>query len=281
MPVVGRTLMVEITTFAHGAHEHRDPEVEQFSQHEIVFTLEDRWGIRSGRGDVVAHPGVVVLGNRHELYQSRHFEAIPRDRNFCVAFPGLPGRPGDPLADWVEQQDKPLFGALSLPLLPDLRWYLQALMRETRERVPGYRLKLDTLCSALLVDVVRMLGQDLARSGTGSTSRRQTAEALESTRALMDQRFAEDLDLATLAGAAGLSPYHFSRLFREFTGLSPHQYLIRKRLEWAEVLLRETDLRVTDVALSVGFEDATHFSRAFRRHSGKSPGQFRGRRQQD
>lgn len=145
--MVGRTAIVEISTFSHGPHEHRDPAVEVFNQPEIIFTLEDRWGIHTGRGDQVVHPGVVLLANKDEPYCCRHFEAVPRDRTLSVAFPGLARAGGDSLSDWMRRQEQPPFDSLTVPLTPDLRWYLRALIRETTDRVPGYRLKLDSLCT--------------------------------------------------------------------------------------------------------------------------------------
>lgn len=284
LQVVGYTAMVKISTFFHGPRQHRDPAVEVFNQPEIIFTLEDRWALRTPRGEAVAHPGMVILANRNEEYSCRHFEAVPRDRTFGVAFVGLARPEGGILSEWLEQQGEqgqPLFGALALPLTPDLRWYLQALDRETRDKVPGFRLKLDGLSSALLVDVVRLLGGDDRLERFSRRNRRRTAEALEQTRCFMDGHFSEDLDLATVAGVAGLSPFHFGRLFKEFTGQSPHQYLLLKRLELAATLLRETELRVTEVALSVGFQDVTNFARAFRRHTGLSPSHYRRRPEQD
>lgn len=131
------------------------------------------------------------------------------------------------------------------------------------------------------MDVVRLLGSDARIGRAKAEGRRSPAEALEQARCFIEEHFSEDLDLATIAGVAGLSPFHFCRLFREFTGRSPHQYLLRTRLERAAQLLRETDLRVTEIAMSVGFQDVTHFSRAFRRHTGSLPGSYRSRPEQD
>ena len=72
------------------------------------------------------------------------------------------------------------------------------------------------------------------------------------------------LSLDAIAGAACLSPFHFHRSFRAFFGETPHQFVIRLRLEHAADRLRRTNSSVTDVALAVGFESPAHFSRAFK-----------------
>lgn len=83
--------------------------------------------------------------------------------------------------------------------------------------------------------------------------------------------------LAHLARAAGLSPFHFLRVFRRVTGITPHQYVLSARLRRAAPLLLDTSLSVTEVAYEVGFEDLSNFVRTFHRAVGCSPGAFRRR----
>ena len=77
-----------------------------------------------------------------------------------------------------------------------------------------------------------------------------------------------------MAEAAGVSPFHFVRLFRRHFGLTPYQYVIRARLRHAILLLRETSMPVTDIAYEVGFGDLSNFVRTFRHHVGCTPGAF-------
>lgn len=83
------------------------------------------------------------------------------------------------------------------------------------------------------------------------------------------------LDLEELARLAGLSPFHFHRVFRAFCGETLGQHVRRLRLERAALLLRHSDRGVTDVALAVGYESPAAFSRAFERHFSASPSQWR------
>lgn len=86
----------------------------------------------------------------------------------------------------------------------------------------------------------------------------------------------DTLSLAELADAAHLSRFHFSRVFRSFTGRSPMQYVRHLRIEYAkQMLCREAN--AATVAADLGFFDQSHFSRTFRRITGTTPGHFAGR----
>jgi AraC-like DNA-binding protein len=88
---------------------------------------------------------------------------------------------------------------------------------------------------------------------------------------LMDRDFAEPLDVPTLARAAHASRAHFVRSFKRAFGETPHQYLLRRRIERAKELLRGTPLSVTEVSFAVGFRSLGSFSTAFRQLVGESP----------
>lgn len=105
----------------------------------------------------------------------------------------------------------------------------------------------------------------------GAQGRRRAVESA----LMIEARAAEPLDLAAGAAAAGLSPWHYLRLFRAALGVTPHQYLLRCRLRRAARLLAESEDSVTDVAYDAGFADLSNFVRSFRRAAGMSPRAFR------
>lgn len=84
-----------------------------------------------------------------------------------------------------------------------------------------------------------------------------------------------DHTLDSLAAQAGLSPSHFSRMFRRATGVSPHQYVLRARLERAQTLLASRELSIAQVAGALGFATQSHFTRAFRNYCGQTPSLWR------
>jgi AraC-like DNA-binding protein len=88
---------------------------------------------------------------------------------------------------------------------------------------------------------------------------------------LIDRDFAQPLDVPALAHAAHASRAHFVRSFKKAFGETPHRYLLRRRIERAKELLRNTPLSVTEVSLAVGFRSLGSFSAAFRQLVGESP----------
>jgi len=91
----------------------------------------------------------------------------------------------------------------------------------------------------------------------------------------LDVHIRESISNTQLAKIAELSPFHFLRIFKRLFGITPRQYVIKRRLEIAEMLLSRTDMPVTDIALDLGMDSMSHFSRLFRRHNGISPIQYR------
>jgi AraC family transcriptional regulator len=85
----------------------------------------------------------------------------------------------------------------------------------------------------------------------------------------------QELSLPVLAQQAGFSPYHFARLFRRTTGESPHQFVLRQRIEHAKHLLKEGDLPLAHVALESGFANQGHLTRVFKQHLGLTPAAYR------
>jgi AraC-like DNA-binding protein len=93
----------------------------------------------------------------------------------------------------------------------------------------------------------------------------------------IDANFDQPLDLEAMAQQANLSRYHFLRTFQRTYAETPHAYLTRLRMARARELLIETDLSVTDVCMTVGYESLGSFSSSFRRYVGHSPYNYRAR----
>ena len=91
----------------------------------------------------------------------------------------------------------------------------------------------------------------------------------------VEAHLAEPVTLAELAAAAGLTRMHFAAQFRAATGLRPHEYLLRRRVERAQELLAGTGRSVLEVALSVGFQTQAHFTAIFKRFAGEPPRAWR------
>jgi AraC-like DNA-binding protein len=114
-----------------------------------------------------------------------------------------------------------------------------------------------------------MFGRRSARIVHGDVYRR-----LVRARDWMAAHQGEPLTLAALAREAGLSPFHFQRLYKQAFARSPHAHLTELRLERARRLLARGDARVTDVCLEVGYSSLGSFSTLFARHTGRSPARY-------
>lgn len=144
------------------------------------------------------------------------------------------------------------------------------------ERIAGFpngQLFLDSVEQALALALVNAHGVQhrsvrVYRGGLTPARLRRVTE-------LVRAKIEEELTLQEMAQCAGLSTAHFSETFRKSTGESPHQFVLRQRVERAKEMLREAEMRVLDVAVACGFKTQQHFARVFRRVCGASPTEYR------
>jgi AraC family transcriptional regulator len=138
---------------------------------------------------------------------------------------------------------------------------------------PSGRLFLDSIEQAMAVALVnghavRHRPVQMYKGGLGSARLRRIKE-------LVDARIEDDLSLDELAQSVGLSTAHFGRMFRKSTGETPHQFVLRQRIERAKAMLRAADARVLDVAVACGFKTQQHFAQVFRDVCRVSPTEYR------
>jgi len=154
---------------------------------------------------------------------------------------------------------------------------LSALVAAARaEMVAGFptgRLFLDSVEQAMAVTLVeghavRHRPVQTYRGGLGSARLRRIKE-------LVHAKMGDDLSLDEMAQSIGLSTAHFARMFRKSTGETPHQFVLRQRVERAKAMLRVPDVRVLDVAAACGFATQQHFAQVFRDVCGVSPTKYR------
>jgi AraC family transcriptional regulator len=91
----------------------------------------------------------------------------------------------------------------------------------------------------------------------------------------IETNMGERITLANLAATAGLSRMYFAKQFRATTGMRPHDFVLRKRIERAQQMLAESSDALVDIALSVGFQTQAHFTTVFKKFAGYTPYQFR------
>ena len=100
-------------------------------------------------------------------------------------------------------------------------------------------------------------------------------EILESAKIFIEKNYNTDISLSDIAGYVYISTSHFARAFKKYYDISPIQYLLGVRIEKAKTLLEETNLKVGDIASSVGFSAQQRFNDIFKKHLGISPGEYR------
>jgi AraC-like DNA-binding protein len=131
----------------------------------------------------------------------------------------------------------------------------------------------DALNTALAVQVVRRFvdpSEIMPAPSNGLSD-----ERLKRVRDYIETHLDDRLTLTDLAGVACLSPYHFSRSFKESVGIGPQRYVIRRRLERAKTLIRRTNQPLAEIAQQVGLCDQSHLTSIFRRETGVTPGRYR------
>nr|WP_217650510.1 AraC family transcriptional regulator [Spirulina major] len=147
------------------------------------------------------------------------------------------------------------------------------LLTETQQPGLGNPLYQDSLTNALAVNLLRHHATTTPHLPTydGGLPPPHLRKILDYIEAHLDQ----EIRLEALAQLLGMSQFHFSRLFKQSIGLSPHRYLIQQRIERAKHLLKQTDQAIVDIALSCGFNSHSHLSKQFRQVTGITPKAYR------
>lgn len=237
------------------------PFVELHTAFSVSYVRKGSFGCRT-RGDsfeLVA--GSVLIGHPGDEYMCTHDHHICGDE--CLSFhlsretvAAIGGRP----ETWRSG------GVAPLPQLMVLGELAQAAADGNSDLGLD---ELGLLFAARFAELVsgRRRKQPLARA-------RDRSRVVESA-LWLDAHAHDPINLELVARAAGLSPFHFLRLFARILGVTPHQYLVRARLRRAARLLAEDARPITDIAFDVGFGDLSNFVRTFHRAAGVSPRRFR------
>lgn len=139
------------------------------------------------------------------------------------------------------------------------------------------RLYAEALADALAVHFLRRYAA--CRPPTGAGLSGLSKPKLRRTIAYIEAHLAQELSVTELAVVAQTSPAYFARLFRQATGQTPHQYVLRCRIEHAKRFLRETEWSITEIGHHVGFTDQSYFTAVFRKHVATTPKAYRGNTQ--
>jgi AraC family transcriptional regulator len=227
----------------------------------IAVVLSGTFTYGNDFGRALLSPGALLLGDAGGCFTCAH-EHGEGDR--CLSFHFDPA-----LFEDIAKGSGALSARFARNSLPAQRGLAPLTARATQ--AIGGTLPLEELGLELAAAALReCTGGHRLRAVSKRDERRVTAVVRH-----LEESFGSPCELSELAGLAGLSRFHFLRVFRATTGLTPHQYLLRTRLRAAAGALAGTPTPVTEVALDAGFDDLSNFVRTFRAEYGMSPTRYR------
>jgi AraC family transcriptional regulator len=251
---------VRVSEYRCTASWHDPAFAEVHDTHTIAFVRRGSFGCRTRGRAFELVEGSFLIGRPGDEYVCTHDHVVGDE---CLSFQ-LPAEVVDQIAGL------PAWESRALPPMPELM-----VLGELAQAVADGKadVGIDEVGLALAARFVRIAADRAPRRAPAPSpvDRRRAVEAAR----WIEARSAEALDLAATAREAGLSTFHFLRLFANVLGVTPHQYLVRSRLRRAARLLAADDQPVTAIALEVGFNDLSNFVRTFHRAAGVSPGRFR------
>ena len=259
IPLLQRGL-ISVSDFRCTAGPDDRPFVEQFGCHSISYVRKGSFGCRTRGRSFELVTGSILVGHPGDEYTCTHDHVCGDE---CLSFflaPELVEAIGDSPSPWQ-------IG--SAPPLPELV-VLGELAQSAADGSSD--IGLDEIGQVLASRFVEVVSGKPRKSGPDAP--RDRRRAVE-TALWIDANSHRQINLEDAATHAGISPFHFLRLFSEVLGVTPHQYLVRSRLRHAARRLADDDSPVTDIAYDVGFADLSNFVRTFHRAAGASPLKFR------
>ncbi|MEL7003370.1 MAG: AraC family transcriptional regulator [Bacteroidota bacterium] len=137
------------------------------------------------------------------------------------------------------------------------------------------RLRMDSLVLEIIGNVFSEVDNDTQNFYVSANLKKHHLITVEDAKGFMLQNYQDNISLLQLARHCNVSPFHFSRIFKKITSYSPHQFLTAVRLKNSELLIRETQGSIIDVALQSGFNSIEHFTTSFSNKFGISPAAYR------
>ena len=200
-------------------------------------------------------------------------------RNSSTEIEALPKAHDGEDEKWLESLESVLEFALKNQGPQKTSRFLDSLMERLRDelmRRKASSLFVQGIAQAIAIHLARNYAEMVKEPSSGSPS--LPGFKLRQITDWMAEHMTEEFNLDRLAAQAGLSKFHFHRLFKSATGVAPSQYHINLRMNLARRMLRETKKSVVAVALDVGYANPSHFARLFRRETGLSPSDYRRQR---
>ncbi|HEY6640923.1 AraC family transcriptional regulator [Povalibacter sp.] len=263
-------LRVEHRQVAAGAH---NPLTSQCT--ELVVILSGQAIVRR-TGDGQKQEGLALPGTSWLVPAGTHETQLELDDPLACLHLYLPATllEHSALADFGIDPDKmhlAYVGGIADPVLAHIGRALQEFLRRGVQTTD--RLFVDGIRAALAAHLIG--GYTVERWRLPERSPALNAKRLKRVLDFIEARLASDISLDDLAAEACFSSFHFSRLFRAATGLSPHRYVTERRIEAARRMLASNKVSLVQVAVDTGLGSQANFTRVFRKTTGLTPGQYR------
>jgi AraC family transcriptional regulator len=243
------------------------PFEERHDGFSVSAVIGGNFTYRSDAGHGLLYPGALLLGNNGSCFECGHAHGIG-DR--CISL-NVCEEQFSEVAAAAASNSRFRFSAPSLPPSPKAL----PIVAQMEALSCASSLRSEELALRLIERVIALMSGD--RQIPAAPTGRETRRVIEAIR-LVESDAARPLELKEMAAVAGMSKYHFLRVFRRLTGLTPHRYLVSARLRRAALALTSSRRPVIDVALDAGFGDLSTFNKTFRAVFGLTPTQYRDTR---
>ncbi|SDR11355.1 AraC-type DNA-binding protein [Rhizobiales bacterium GAS113] len=254
-----------VTDFCCRAGPEDEPFEERHGCACIALVTRGTFNYRSTLGSASLAPGSILLGDGGHCFECGH-EYGRGDS--CIAFHFTP--------QTLESVVTSLPGATRLGFgrahLPPLQSLVALSSRAEAASLDADPAEWEEIALSLAAQVIATLRHTRPHhSAPSARDQRRVAEALRR----IESGFDAEITLQDLAHEAQMSPFHFLRVFRDCIGMTPHQFVLRTRLQRSAVELRSSDRPVSSIAFDMGFGDLSSFNRRFRRLMGANPTEWR------
>ncbi|HSD11111.1 MAG TPA: AraC family transcriptional regulator [Candidatus Binatia bacterium] len=250
---------ISVTEYRCDVEPATEPFVELHHGFSLSYVRKGSFGYRVRGESFELVTGSILVGHPGDEYVCTHDHAYGDE---CLSFHLAPA-----MVDTIGDRSE-IWRVGCVPPLPELMVLCELAQAAADGRSDVGLDEAGMLFAARFVEVVSGRKRT-PRDATARDRRRAVAAAL-----WIDEHSHEPIGLEGAAKEAGLSSFHFLRVFAKVLGVTPHQYLVRSRLRHAAALLIDNARSITDVALDVGFGDLSNFVRTFHRAAGVSPRGF-------
>jgi AraC-like DNA-binding protein len=242
------------------------PFEERHSGPAVAVVVSGTFQYRSGTGDELMTPGSLLLGNEGQHFECAHEHGIG-DR--CLSLSYAPDFFDRLTADAGCGRGQRRFQALRLP---PIRALAGLVSRASQAIAFSEEIAWEEFAVELAATAVQLDRGTRSRSACAQPGAiRRVTQVVR----MLEAHPEDDRSLIDLARAARLSPFHFLRTFEALVGVTPHQYVLRTRLQRAAIRLSTESSKVLDIALNSGFGDISNFNRTFRAEFGVNPRAYR------